>query len=830
MNTKDKIRNISALNAAIVELQGATKPLDKITASQRLIDLLRSMGLYEPSIEIDTDAETDAETDADKYSNNPNDENYRYADTGYIAGAHKELAGNRIKELAKDGLTVKSTDIEWDEIESDALFAESMIKKSNIMGNIDYQAMQDKNMRAGTAFLIQKVFASIAVDPHWDVMTYLKNSNGGKRIARGGHNTMLLIATHYAAIPIADQKALARKAYVNGINTLKSRLTNNENIIDERSLVSELKDIAHELGGHRVSAAEEGDYNLLLKKVETQKQAIIDRSKIFESEYKAVEARVIEDSGEKVTNGSQYVEYSNGTFAIKKGMGGYWVHHASMQKWLAEQHPDVNFADRYSRDLAPIAVDEDMNLYYEYVKEAESLALASKLAALSDPLSSLAWVALGERFWNIVELQSDAFIKHANLAIKNKYEDWSLLIKPKADKSGEAEEPKGKKKTTFELIVADNIQRKGGDPVTIRSTEELKNAFGFRDIQSGTWVLNDKTSAKFHVENAAAAMMDLSDIVGIDPKSLAFGGRLALAIGARGRSGALAHYEPVQRVINITKMKGGGSLGHEWFHSIDNILGEVLGANGATGVGNYLTIDPSLISNELPELEYALTALQDAMMIGDIKSPEVFNITEKDIKRALLNIKPDMSISVRGAIASAKDAQEAVERVDKQMGSLFASKMSKNHKEWRKIAVAYHNQDNKGEKIYLNTGETVSQFYSDAKQLDTTRSKPYWSTTHEMAARAFQAFLEDSLKDQDRRNDYLSYGASNDLYGGIHKAYPEGEERKRINLAFKNLFQVIKTHKVFENASADSAMMDAIFGPYSDNNYILDNDFKFFAE
>ena len=81
-----------------------------------------------------------------------------------------------------------------------------------------------------------------------------------------------------------------------------------------------------------------------------------------------------------------------------------------------------------------------------------------------------------------------------------------------------------------------------------------------------------------------------------------------------------------------------------------------------------------------------------------------------------------------------------------------------------------------------------------------------------MAARAFQAFLEDSLKDRDRRNDYLSYGADNSLYGGTHQAYPEGDERKRINLAFKSLFEVIKSEKIFENASADQAMMDSIFG------------------
>lgn len=49
---------------------------------------------------------------------------------------------------------------------------------------------------------------------------------------------------------------------------------------------------------------------------------------------------------------------------------------------------------------------------------------------------------------------------------------------------------------------------------------------------------------------------------GVGPKPLAFDDRLALALDVRGTKGALAHYKPVQRINRITKMKGGGSVGH----------------------------------------------------------------------------------------------------------------------------------------------------------------------------------------------------------------------------------------------------------------------------
>ena len=817
---KQKLAQLKRLQTALASLQAATNIKARLMAAKKLTDILKDIGAIAPlTLKEVRQAAANYElssTDDDEYSDNPNDENYRYADTGYIAGSHKERASSRIKDLAKDGITVKATDIEWDEIEADALVAEDVIKKSNIMGNVDYQALKDQNVEAGTAYLIQKVLASVAPEPYWDVMGFLQNSTSGRRVIGGRTENKLRLAAHFNAIPIVDQKALARRAYVNGINTLKSRLTENKNIIGTRDLIAELKAIASEMSGHTISALDEGQYNQAVFKVTEQREFIENRSFEFESEYKAAEKLALKtlDVPNDTAKEQGFVEYVGGSFRAARRRGSYYARQTSMRSWLAEKYPNIEFNKRFARDIAPVVVSEDIDKYKELVDDVERIALANKLVALVDPLSTLAWISLGERFWNIVELQSDAFIKHANRAIKGKYNDWELTIKPDKGPSDDQGKYKGKRKSTFELIVADSIKRIGGDPVTINSTEELKDTFGFRDIQSGNWVLKDKTSAKFHVENAAAAMMDLSDIVGIDPKSLAFGGRLALALGARGTKGALAHYEPVQRVINITKMKGGGSLGHEWFHAIDNILGEVLGVDGATGAGKYLSIDPMMVAEKSINLSVAFAKLQEAMKNGDVRAPEVFRITDKDVELALLNIREN-STRLAKLIFDAKDAKEAVEIVDAKLGSPHRPKRRKNHNQWRKVAVAFFNQDKVGEPIVLSTGEPISEFYANSKKLDAERSKPYWSTTHEMAARAFQAFLEDSLKDQNRRNDYLSYGADNALYGGYHQAYPEGEERRKINLAFNNLFEVIKSEKIFENASADQAMMDAIFGSSS---------------
>ena len=62
----------------------------------------------------------------------------------------------------------------------------------------------------------------------------------------------------------------------------------------------------------------------------------------------------------------------------------------------------------------------------------------------------------------------------------------------------------------------------------------------------------------------------------MSPKALSLNGELAIAFGARGHGGeeaAAAHYEPGHQVINMTKIKGAGSLAHEWFHALDHYLG-----------------------------------------------------------------------------------------------------------------------------------------------------------------------------------------------------------------------------------------------------------------
>ncbi len=98
--------------------------------------------------------------------------------------------------------------------------------------------------------------------------------------------------------------------------------------------------------------------------------------------------------------------------------------------------------------------------------------------------------------------------------------------------------------------------------------DHFAKAFGFRGVQFGNWVEQGKRQADLN--EAYDGLLDLADILGINPKAISLNGELGLAFGARGTRGAKAHYEPGNVVINLTKRDGAGSLAHEWWHALDN--------------------------------------------------------------------------------------------------------------------------------------------------------------------------------------------------------------------------------------------------------------------
>lgn len=226
------------------------------------------------------------------------------------------------------------------------------------------------------------------------------------------------------------------------------------------------------------------------------------------------------------------------------------------------------------------------------------------------------------------------------------------------------------------------------------------NTLQFRGVEFGNWLSQDDRKA--NMDMAAEAFLDLANVLGIDPSSISFEGRLAIGFGSRGRGSALAHYEPELEVINLTKLKGAGSLAHEWFHGLDDQIAKQSDIYGKLASQTHCS--------------FAVDKLVETMMYDD---------------------------------------------------------------SYRK-----------------------TEFYKGSQLFDAIYSKSgngYWASSCEMAARAFACYVTDKLEESGLVNDYLS-GHSECCRCEDFAAVPQGEERKRINAAFDELFDDLKKTGVLKPA------------------------------
>ena len=125
--------------------------------------------------------------------------------------------------------------------------------------------------------------------------------------------------------------------------------------------------------------------------------------------------------------------------------------------------------------------------------------------------------------------------------------------------------------------------------------------------------------------------------------------------------------------------------------------------------------------------------------------------------------------------------------------------------DWIKVAAAYHDKNAAGGSAFVKAGAPMSSFAAEARSLDGGVIGKYWSQSPEIAARAFQAYVEDKLQSMGRKNDYLSAFADNKYYKdpifGNTYPFPEGEERKAINASFDRLMLAMKKENVLAKAA-----------------------------
>lgn len=361
-----------------------------------------------------------------------------------------------------------------------------------------------------------------------------------------------------------------------------------------------------------------------------------------------------------------------------------------------------------------------------------------------------------------------------------------------------------KKNSKWERVLPERPDRRGGKPSPVKKPEDLVELFGFRGVQFGHYMDDEKGME--HLVRASEAILDLADVLEIDVTSLSLDGTLGLAFGARGRGGnALGTYEALSRVINMTKNKGClGILAHELFHSIDHYI--YIKSHKNTSSRGYGT-ECNTLGEQIPsQIKSALEYLSESLREGN--GTAYFINTNKDdvtyrgvaLKRDYERFNGDIALAIKKECTIQRESINRRLDFSQYYGASEISLKKEKEKLKRRakrevkkyaLAMAWYHEKITGERVKRIPYPTdKSQYYLNAIELDNGNESKYWSNIIEMAARAFEAYIADKLSATNRRNDYLVYGTSDEI------AFPQGKEREKINKAFDILFDTLKINDI----------------------------------
>ena len=478
--------------------------------------------------------------------------------------------------------------------------------------------------------------------------------------------------------------------------------------------------------------------------------------------------------------------------------------------------------------------------------------------------------ALGERFFRFVQRRGADWkaARHMGYYLEEAEKSkpgsgWELLEKKgqekeleQAAKQAKIAERKGKKKTEEDYSswrtreVPEEVKRQGGRRIENPDPKRIKETFNLREVDYGQRGWMSEKDREYHTARLEEAFTDFADVLGVDPQTVSFNGRLGVALGARGRGKAAAHYETGRAVINITKFNGGGSLAHEWGHALDNIMASVhLGNKEGRGQGVYLSETHNVgAGRDLPddvksamrdvwnaitdhpnpqeaqEKHYALKRKLRDRVDGLVKQNndlvhEYNNLSRKPLASELPKRQAEIQryidhytkryveLTEKGKLRAAeqKEVQNLefwINRKRKDMETISDPANFRTEADTARMADIKTgiedlrldiNNARKDLSKHANTDPSVSHYYASAVQLG-----EYWSRTVELFARAFEGYVEDKLAKRKMVSTYLVSGTNKKTWStgketahGPATPYPQGEERANIYTKMDALMGVL---------------------------------------
>lgn len=319
------------------------------------------------------------------------------------------------------------------------------------------------------------------------------------------------------------------------------------------------------------------------------------------------------------------------------------------------------------------------------------------------------------------------------------------------------------------------------------SPEDFIEAFGFRGVQFGNWLPNGERQQVLNL--GYEALMDLSEILGWEPKSLSLDGTLGIAFGARGNGRAAAHYEPGQRVINMTKLSGAGSLAHEFAHAIDHWLGTGTpvqvpgGIPSATGWHHHL----KSVADIMPHRDEPIVAAFEDTMSTMVKRPRTQDEALERLNKEREKFEAEISKHEAEIKRIKEKGQERTHKTYlKKVGPWLVAQNTK-----LSFTLEAINAIKDGR--VTNYGNGYTDYFKQADAL--CGSSDYYRRPNELFARAFESWVFDEIRKFEGASDYLVHGVEEDRFSGEDykgNPYPVGEEREAINGRMREIAETVR--------------------------------------
>jgi len=405
-------------------------------------------------------------------------------------------------------------------------------------------------------------------------------------------------------------------------------------------------------------------------------------------------------------------------------------------------------------------ISDDLNsLLNEFGRNARSI-VGTRLPSFAYHLN---WYCRKCRVRNDVTIAQLSLIEN----LRDRQSQWeqvarALSTKTEVRRAAETTTPTRSKAPLEHLV-------RSGPPLDKPLTAaEFQTRLGIAGVELGNYV--GKGHGERLLSVVAEALIDLQHLLGEWITTLSRRGNLSIALGARGKGKACAHYEPGLRVINLVRSHGDGSLAHEVAHLMDHMLT----AYSPTGESRYLSARASNAKTD----DHAIVLAMSRVMRDISWSPcRECIVGDHSPRRWFLQ----RWITARGYDPK-QEPQESFDRVADAAPHIFRSGRNARSKSVSLVnSIAKFSQS----KVEVDIAcDVQSSFMENAKELGV-----YWRRPEELFARAFEAYVEDKLG---WRSEYLVSGTQNDYsrYRGL--PYPTGTERERINLAMAELIDACR--------------------------------------